>query len=96
VAGKRAWRLTPSVRAADAYSWALSAAGLDRAALRFSHRAMQLGSFDPTFLYHAGIVSLRAGERGRARALLSRLLERSPRFSPLHAPRAGAALDRLD
>jgi tetratricopeptide (TPR) repeat protein len=96
VAGKRAWRLTPSVRAADAYSWALSAAGLDRAAVRFSHRAMQLGSIDPTFLYHAGIVSLRAGERGRARALLSRLLERSPRFSPLHAPRAGAALDRLD
>ncbi len=95
LAGKRAWRLTPSVRAADAYSWALSAAGRDRAALSFSHRAMRLGSFDPVFLYHAGIASLRAGDRQRARALLSRLLERSPRFSPLHAPRARAALDRL-
>ena len=28
-AGERAWRLTPSGRAADAYSWALSAAGRD-------------------------------------------------------------------
>jgi tetratricopeptide (TPR) repeat protein len=95
-AGSQAWRLTPSVRAADAYSWALSAAGRDRAALRFSQRAMRLGSFDPAFLYHAGIVSLRAGERQRARALLSRLLERSPRFSPLQAPVARAALERLD
>ena len=95
-AGHRAWLATPSVRAADAYSWALSAAGRDRASLRFSHLAMRLGSLDPAFLYHAGIVSLRAGKRRRAEALLSRLLERSPRFSPLHAPRARAALDRLD
>jgi tetratricopeptide (TPR) repeat protein len=94
-AGRRAWRATPSVRAADAYSWALSAAGRDRAALRFSDRAMRLGSLDPAFLYHAGIVSLRAGEYERAEAFLSRLLERSPRFSPLEAPRARAALDRL-
>jgi tetratricopeptide (TPR) repeat protein len=95
-AGHRAWRATPSVRAADAYSWALSAAGRDRAALRFSDRAMRLGSLDPGFLYHAGIVSLRAGERRRAEAFLSRLLERSPRFSPLHAPRARAALNLLN
>jgi tetratricopeptide (TPR) repeat protein len=94
-AGKRAWRLSPSVRAADAYSWALSAAGRDRAALRFSREAMRLGSFDPMFLYHAGIVAKRAGDEQRARLLLSRLLDQSPRFSPLHAPRARAALNRL-
>jgi tetratricopeptide (TPR) repeat protein len=94
-AGRRAWRATPSVRAADAYSWALSAAGRDRTALRFSHRAMRLGSLDPHFLYHAGIVSLRAGDNRRAELLLGRLFERSPRFSPLHAPRARAALNRL-
>jgi tetratricopeptide (TPR) repeat protein len=95
-AGRSAWRATPSVRAADAYSWALSAAGRDRAALHFSHRAMRLGSLDPAFLYHAGIVSLRAGQERRARQFLGGLLERSPRFSPLHAPRARAAFDRLD
>jgi cytochrome c-type biogenesis protein CcmH/NrfG len=95
-AGRRAWRATRSVRAADAYSWALSAAGRDRAALRFSLRAMRLGSLDPAFLYHAGIISLRAGGERRAQALLGRLLERSPRFSPLQAPRARAALNRLN
>jgi tetratricopeptide (TPR) repeat protein len=94
-AGARAWRLTPSVRAADAYSWALSAAGRDREALSFSREAMRLGSFDPMFLYHAGIVSSRAGEEGRARALLTRLLDQSPRFSVLHAQRARAALEAL-
>ncbi len=94
-AGRRAWRLTPSVRAADAYSWALSAAGRDRAALRFSHEAMRLGSFDPLFLYHAGIVSKRSGDEDRARRLLGRLLDESPRFSPLFGPRAEAVFQAL-
>jgi hypothetical protein len=57
---------------------------------------MRLGSLDPAFLYHAGIVSLRAGEHRQGEALLTRLLERSPRFSPLHAARVRAALNRLD
>jgi tetratricopeptide (TPR) repeat protein len=93
--GRRAWHYTPSVRAADAYAWALSAAGRDREALRFSHRAMRLGSLDPVFLYHAGMVSLRAGDEPRARALLSRVLERDPWFSPLHSREARAALASL-
>jgi tetratricopeptide (TPR) repeat protein len=94
-AGRRAWRLTPSVRAADAYSWALSAAGRDRAALRLSREAMRLGSIDPLFLYHAGIVSKRAGDQGRSRRLLGELLRQSPRFSPLFGPRAEAAFQAL-
>jgi tetratricopeptide (TPR) repeat protein len=93
--GRRAWRYTPSVRGADAYAWALSAAGRHRAALRFSERAMRLGSRDPYFLYHAGIVAFRAGQSERARAFLGRLIAQSPWFSPLHGPRAQQALDVL-
>jgi tetratricopeptide (TPR) repeat protein len=93
--GRRAWRYTPSVRAADAYSWALSAAGRDRAALRFSHRAMRLGSLDPVFLFHAGMVSARAGDDDRATELLGRLLDRDPRFSPLYAAQAREMLRSL-
>jgi tetratricopeptide (TPR) repeat protein len=93
--GRRAWRSTPSVRAADAYSWALSDAGRHRAALRFSDRAMRLGSRDPAFLYHAGIVAFRAGQPDRARAFLGRLLAQSPAFSPLDAPRAWKVLNRV-
>jgi tetratricopeptide (TPR) repeat protein len=93
--GRRAWRLTPSVRAADAYSWALSTAGRHRAALRFSDHAMRLGSRDPAFLYHAGIVAFRAGQQDRARAFLGRLVAQSPGFSPLDGPHAQRVLDRL-
>jgi tetratricopeptide (TPR) repeat protein len=93
--GRRAWSYTPSVRAADAYSWALSAAGTDAAALRFSDRAMRLGSRDPVFLYHAGIVALRAGRLERARTFLARLVGQDPDFSPLYGPWARRALTAL-
>jgi tetratricopeptide (TPR) repeat protein len=93
--GRRAWRYTPSVRAADAYSWALSAAGRHRAALRFSDRAMRLGSRDPAFLFHAGMVALRAGRPGRAQSFLAELVAQSPSFSPLYGPQARRALNEL-
>jgi tetratricopeptide (TPR) repeat protein len=91
----RAWAAAPSVRSADAYSWALSRAGRDREALAMSARAMRLGSRDPSFLYHAGMVALRAGQPERANAFLSRLVEQSPRFNPLFGPRARQALEGL-
>jgi tetratricopeptide (TPR) repeat protein len=91
----RAWAIAPSVRSADAYSWALSAAGMDSQALRMSERAMRLGSRDPAFLYHAGLVALRAGDTERARRFLSLLVAQSPNFNPLYGPRAERALDGL-
>jgi tetratricopeptide (TPR) repeat protein len=92
---RRAWREAPSVRSADALSWALSRAGRDAAALRYSREAMRLGSRDPYFLYHAGVIAQRAGRPALARATLSRLLAQSPRFSALYAPRAKRALESL-
>ncbi len=93
--GRRAWSEAPSVRSADALSWALSRAGRDAEALGFSRAAMRLGSRDPSFLYHAGIVAERAGLPAMARARLSALLAQSPRFSALYAPRARRALEGL-
>ena len=91
----RAWAAAPSVRSADSYSWALSAAGRDGEALRMSERAMRLGSRDPSFLYHAGMVALRAGDAKRANGFLSRLVAQSPNFNPLYGPRAQRALQGL-
>ena len=91
----RAWAAAPSVRSADSYSWALSAAGRDGEALRMSERAMRLGSRDPSFLYHAGMVALRAGDAERANGFLSRLVAQSPNFNPLYGPRAQRALEGL-
>lgn len=95
VLGRRAWRQAPSVRSADAYAWALSRAGHDAAALQYSAEAMKLGSRDPSFLYHAGLIAKRAGRAAQARAHLSQLVEQSPRFSPLYGPRAQRVLEAL-
>jgi hypothetical protein len=56
---------------------------------------MRLGSRDPSFLYHAGMIARRAGRDDQARRLLHRLLAQSPRFSPLYAPPARRALRTL-
>ena len=93
--GRAAWQSAPSVSSADGYSWALHEDGRIAAASRLSAEAMRLGSLDPEFLYHAGMIAKTAGENARATALLSRLLEQSPRFHPLQAPRARAALAGL-
>ena len=91
----RAWAAAPSVRSADAFSWALSSAGRDSEALRMSANAMRLGSHDPFFLYHAGMVALRAGDAERAKGFLSQLAAQSPDFNPLYGPRAQRALADL-
>jgi tetratricopeptide (TPR) repeat protein len=93
--GRSAWQRAPSVRSADAYAWALQSAGHEARAERFSAEAMRLGSRDPQFLYHAGVIAASAGDTGRARALLGGLLAQSPRFNPLYAPRAERLLERL-
>jgi tetratricopeptide (TPR) repeat protein len=93
--GRRAWAAAPSVRSADAYSWALYKADRIGPARRFSERAMRLGSRDPNFLYHAGMIARRAGEVGAAHGLLARLVSQAPRFNPLYGPRARRALESL-
>jgi tetratricopeptide (TPR) repeat protein len=93
--GRRAWRQAPSVRAADAYSWALHSAGRIGPATRLSEQALRLGTRDPSFLYHAGMIARRAGRADPARRLLGAVMAQSPRFNPLYAPRARRALEAL-
>jgi tetratricopeptide (TPR) repeat protein len=62
VLGRRAWAAAPSVRSADALGWALYRAGHARAALGWARRALALGSRDPAFLTHAGLIARGAGE----------------------------------
>jgi tetratricopeptide (TPR) repeat protein len=93
--GRRAWKQAPSVRSADAYAWALYRTGRVGTATRFSEEAMRLGSRDPSFLYHAGMIARRTGRPEQAHRLLGALLAQSPRFSPLYAPHARRALEAL-
>jgi tetratricopeptide (TPR) repeat protein len=94
--GRRAFEAAPSVRSADAYAWALAKAGRIKPAALYSRRAMRLGSRDPSFLFHAGMIARRAGRLGEARALLGRLVAQSPRFSPLYGPQAQRALRKIE
>ena len=90
-----AWRSAPSVVSADALSWSLFKAGRLTAAERFSARAMKLGSASPLFLFHAGMIALKAGRSDDARRWLGEVVARAPGFHPLHGPQAERALRGL-
>jgi tetratricopeptide (TPR) repeat protein len=93
--GRRAWAAAPSVRSADALGWSLTRAGRPADGLRWALRALRLSSVDPAFLYHAGMSARAAGRTNLARSFLARSLAHNPRWSPLYAPRAKRALERL-
>jgi tetratricopeptide (TPR) repeat protein len=92
---RRAWRAAPSVRSADAVSWALTRSGHPGDALAWARRALKLGSRDPLILTRAGLSARTAGHDREARRYLYRALRANPRFSAVWAPRARKALRSL-
>jgi hypothetical protein len=64
-------------------------------ASRLSAEAMRLGSREPDFLFHAGMIARRDGDADRARRLLTTLLDQAPRWSPLYAPQATRVVREL-
>ena len=91
--GRRAWAAAPSVRSADALGWALHRAGHSRAALGWARRALALGSRDPAFLTHAGLIARSAGEPRLAARWLAGA--RAGRAALGARPAGGAAMRRL-
>ena len=92
----RAYAARPdAVHVQDAYAWALHAADRSAEALPVARASARLGLRSPSFAYHLGVVEAAAGDQASAREALRRALDLNPRFSPLHAPRAQALLDRL-
>jgi tetratricopeptide (TPR) repeat protein len=92
---RAAYAATPNVKAADALAWALYQAGeLDEARTK-AEEALRLGSLEPSYAYHAGMIAAAQGDPSAARGWLTRSVERNPAWSPLHAPRAAAALAAL-
>ncbi len=79
----------------DAYAWALLAAGrVDEASAAIA-QALALGTPDPRIAYHAGMISLAAGDRGEARGWLESAVAGSSALAPLQAERAAASLAAL-
>lgn len=92
---RSAWSERKSVHAADALGWALHMSGRDRAAVRFTKRALALGTRNALFLYHAGMIHLGLRHEDGARTLLSDALRTNPHFSIIHSPLARRALEQL-
>src|SRR4051812_3918166 len=67
VLARRAWAAAPSMRAADAFGWAMTRAGRPARGLRYAQRALALGSSDAMFLYHAAVAARSAGRADLAR-----------------------------
>jgi tetratricopeptide (TPR) repeat protein len=84
-----------SVHVEDALAWALHVNGKDREALAHARQAARTGYRNALFLYHRGMIERALGMRDAARASLRAALQLNPRFSPLLAPRARAALAQL-
>ena len=85
---RAAYEAAPGVYAADALAWALYRNGRYEEAATYSAEATALGTPEPSFYYHAALVSEALGDTRTALEYSRRLGELNPRFSPLHAQRA--------
>jgi tetratricopeptide (TPR) repeat protein len=89
---RRAWRERPSIDGDDVLAWALERTGHCGEALRFSKRALRLGTLDALKMFHRGGIEGCLGHPAAERAWLRRALRLDPSFSILWAPVARRAL----
>lgn len=84
-----------SMQMSDALGWALFRAGEPAKALPYAKRATEQGMRSALFSYHRGEIERALEMDSPARRHLEEALRTNPRFSPLLAPKARAALDAL-
>jgi tetratricopeptide (TPR) repeat protein len=89
------YALRPSIKAADALAWARYQAGDFHAAQAASTEALRLGTRDPLFAFHAGVIAYQLGDTESARTHLGRALAVSPSFSIVHVQQARQMLATL-
>ena len=81
-----AWHERPSIDGDDVLAWALERTGHCGEALRYSKRALRLGTLDALKMFHRGMIEGCLGHRASQRAWLARALRLNPQFSILWAP----------
>jgi tetratricopeptide (TPR) repeat protein len=82
------WKKTKSVKTADVYAWTLFRAGRYVEAQEMIQQALRLGTKDPLFLFHAGMIARSRGDRDTAFRYLSEAMRLNPGFSAIHAAEA--------
>jgi tetratricopeptide (TPR) repeat protein len=78
----------------DALAWVLYQGKQYAEARQASDKALELHTPEPSFYYHAGMISLALGDREAARKHLERALALNPNFDPKQAALARAALSK--
>jgi tetratricopeptide (TPR) repeat protein len=89
---RRAQRERPSIEADGVLAWALARTDHCGEALRFSRRALRLGTRDAPKFFQRGVIERCLGREARARRWFRRALATNPHFSLLWAPVAREAL----
>lgn len=79
----------------DAFAWALYKNKKYLEAGEAIGRAMKLGTPEPAFYYHAGLIENALGHKVEAREMLKKALELNPEFDVRQASLAAAALKEL-
>jgi len=92
---KRQIQRQPNIKAADVLAWTLYKSGQYEEAQSVIRQALRLGTKEPLFLYHAGMIHYKAGQKARARTFLTQALALNPQFSLRYAPIAKQALEEL-
>lgn len=90
-----AYASAPTIRAADALGWALYKLGRHEEARERADEALRLGSLDPGFRFHSGMIWAALGDVDRAQADLSAALATDPGFSATGAREARETLAQL-
>jgi tetratricopeptide (TPR) repeat protein len=78
----------PSIDGDDVLAWALARNGRCREALRFSQRALRLGTLDAPKFFHRGMIERCLGHEAEAKRWFRRALSLNPHFSLLWKPLA--------
>ena len=80
----------------DALAWALYKNKKYQEAGQAKEKALELGTPEPAFYYHAGMIERALGQHDQARQHLEKALALNPHFDPRQAPLAAAALNDHD
>ncbi|MGH3105468.1 MAG: tetratricopeptide repeat protein [Gaiellaceae bacterium] len=83
---RRAQRERPSIEGDDVLAWALARNGRCGEALRFSERALRLGTRDALKVFHRGMIERCLGRPAAAKRWFRRALATNPHFSLVWSP----------
>ena len=86
----------PSLAASDSYAWALYRAGRFDQARTVANETLRLGTREPLYFFHAGMIAAAQGDTTAARGFLARAIEINSNFHPLSAPEAKQTLKQLE